>query len=403
MPVLLRYCLNALWPPFLLATGCLVFVFNLLFYLVPFLTNLFVYQAGILYSFLLLLYVQPGIWILAIPAGFLAALLIVYGRLSADGELMAIESCGFSTWGLVWPMFVVSLLLSLFLIVFMDILLPWGNVSYLKLDYKVMNEKASIIVKERIFMDGFEGYTLHVDRKDDAQNTLNDVKIFAFKDKDKKYPYRVIWADQGVLHQDPHNFHAILDLGQGRMQQIDAKKHQGNFDEFFGMKFKSCSLDLSINQFHDGPIDFRDPRNISMRELAADIKEKKEKNQDVRYAESEFHKKLSLPFSALAFAFIGIPLGLTVRKGSLIGYFYALLLAAIYYYFILFGDAVGPMGVLPPSVAMWLPNAGLVAIGLVLVYRLIHKHDFWANPFRKTKYSPTNFINSMQPTDIKPE
>src|SRR5579863_2920467 len=176
MPVLFRYCLSALWPPFLLATGCWVFILNLLFYLIPFLKNLFEYlfeyQAGVLYSFLLLLYVQPGIWILAIPIGFLAALLIVYGRLSADGELMAIESCGFSVWGLVWPMIVVSVLLSLFMVVFMDILLPWGNVSYLKLDYKVMTEKASIIIKERIFMNGFDGYILHVDRKDDAHNTL---------------------------------------------------------------------------------------------------------------------------------------------------------------------------------------------------------------------------------------
>src|SRR5260221_6896829 len=151
MPVLFRYCLGALWPPFLLATGCWVFVINLLFNLVPFLKYLLEYQAGILYSFLLLFYIQPSVLIMAIPIGFLAALLIVYGRISADGELMAIESFGFSIWGLVWPMIVISLILSLFMVVFMDTLLPWGNTSYLKLDYKVMTEKASIIVKERIF------------------------------------------------------------------------------------------------------------------------------------------------------------------------------------------------------------------------------------------------------------
>jgi lipopolysaccharide export system permease protein len=349
--------------------------------------------------------VQPGIWILAIPTGFLAALLIVYGRLSADGELMAIESCGFSIWGLVWPMIVVSVLLSLFMVIFMDVLLPWGNVSYLKLDYKVMTEKASMIVKERIFMNAFEGYTLHVDRKDDAHNVLNDVKVLVFKDndKEKKDPYRVVWADRGVLRQDPNNFHAILDLGEGRMQQNGAKKNERDFEQLFEMKFKSCSLDLSVNQMHNGPIDFRDPRNISMRELATDIREKKNKNQDVRYAESEFHKKISLPFSALAFAFIGIPLGLTVRKGSLAGYFYAVLLAAIYYYFIMFGDTAGPMGVIPPSVAMWLPNAVLIVLGMVLVYRLVHKHDFWKNPFRKTGYPSDNIENSIQSTDINPE
>src|ERR1700690_3629589 len=187
MPVLFRYCLTALWPPFLLATGCAVFILNLLFYLLQFLKYLLEYQAGILNSFRLLLYIQPGFLVLAIPIGFLTALLIVYGRLSSDGEVVAVESCGFSVWVLVWPMIAVSALLSLFLIVFMDRLLPWGNTSFLKLEYRIITERSGVIVKEKVFINNFEGYILYAHEKDDRLDLLKNVIVQVMNDKGNIY------------------------------------------------------------------------------------------------------------------------------------------------------------------------------------------------------------------------
>jgi lipopolysaccharide export system permease protein len=401
MPVLFRYCLAALGPVFLLATGFWLFILNFLFELIPFLNYLMQDQAGILNSLRLLLYIQPGFLILAIPIGFLTALLIVYGRFGADGELVALESCGFSVWVLVWPMIVVSSLLSLFLVVFMDILLPWGNISYLNLQYRIITERSGVIMKERVFIDNFKGYILYVDQKDDSRDLLKGVKVQVLNDKGE--PYRTIIADHGVLRQDPHNLHSMLDLSEGTMQQVGSKKNNLKLDEFFQMKFKTCSLDLSANQLHNGPVDFRDPRNISMKELAAEIHKKKNLNQDTRYAELEFHKKFSLPFAALAFAFVGIPLGLTVRAGSFSGFFYAAALIVFYELFVMFGEAGGPMGVISPGMAMWLPNIVLIVIGMVLIYRLNHKHHFWGNPFRKAQYPSNDLVNSIKPIDLELE
>src|SRR5690242_14862084 len=126
MPVLVRYCLMALWPPFLLATGCVLFILNLLFYSRDFLKYLLEYQAGILNSFLLLFYIQPSFLVLTLPISFLIAVLVVFCRLSADRELVGVESCGISAWTLVWPMIILSVLISFFLVVFMDVSLPWG-------------------------------------------------------------------------------------------------------------------------------------------------------------------------------------------------------------------------------------------------------------------------------------
>ena len=399
MPLMFRYCLNALWSPFLVATGVVLFLLNLLFYLLSFLRYLLEYQAGVKNSFLLLLYIQPGFLVLAIPIGFLVALLVVYGRLSADGEVMALETCGYSVRVLVWPMMGVAFLLSLFLVLFMDTLLPWGNTSFLKLDYRVTTERSAVIIKERVFIRDFEGYILYVDQKDERDNLLKGVKVEALNDRG--YPYRTIIAREGMFRQDPANFHTLLDLTDGQMQQVSEKKSEEKWEEFFQMKFQTCSLDLSAGHLHHGPMDFRDARNISMRELAAQIKDKKSKNQDTRYDESEFHKKFSIPFSALAFAFIGIPLGLSARTGFWANVFFAVILVVVYELFIMFGEAGGPMGVISPFAAMWLPNLVLSVIGILLVRRLLHRHDFWRLHFLKARSTAGAALESMMPTDRK--
>src|SRR5690349_5606799 len=97
IPLLARYCLGSLWPPFLVSVGVVMFALTLLFYSLLFLDFLIVKQVGVLNSFLLLIYYQPSFLVIALPISFLIAVLFVYGRLGADRELMALETCGFSS------------------------------------------------------------------------------------------------------------------------------------------------------------------------------------------------------------------------------------------------------------------------------------------------------------------
>ena len=130
MPVLIRHCLRSLGPPFLVATLVTLCILDLLFYTRDFIDYLLVKHAGVGNSFRLLTpYIQPSFLVLAIPIGYLTAVLTVYGRLSSDRELMAAESCGVSPYFLFWPViWIFIFLLSLFLIFFMDTTLPLGEI-----------------------------------------------------------------------------------------------------------------------------------------------------------------------------------------------------------------------------------------------------------------------------------
>jgi lipopolysaccharide export system permease protein len=380
MPVLVRYCLSAIWPPFVVATGTSLFVLNLLFYLKDFLNYLLVFHAGIINSFLLLLYIQPGFLILSLPIGFLVAIMIVYGRLSSDREVIAVESAGFPVSVLIWPVIAAGILFSFFLVFFWDVTLPWGNVSFLKLNYKIVNEKSSIILRRRSFVKDFDGYVLYVGEKDENNDTLKNVTVQLLDDKG--YPYRVILAKTGKMIQNQKNYHVMMNLTDGVMQQIGSVKN-GDMDNFFQMGFKTCSLDLSVHRLKGGPGFFGDPRNISIKELANQIAEQKQQKKDTHYYEVEFYKKFSMPFSALAFVFIGIPLALLARAGSFTGPIFAVALVFVYWIFDLFGESGA--GITNPFWAMWLPDIFFISIGAILIYWLNHKHDFNASLMGKTR------------------
>jgi lipopolysaccharide export LptBFGC system permease protein LptF len=187
------------------------------------------------------------------------------------------------------------------------------------------------------------------------------------------------------MQQNPKNYHVMMLLTDGVMQQIGTSKKQ-DMDSFFQMGFQNCALDLSANMLKGGPGDFKDSRNISIAELAGRITEKRGQKKDVHYDEVEFYKKMSMPFSALAFAIVGIPLALLSRAGSFTGPFLAVALVVIYWLFDLFGEN-GPLGVMAPFWAMWLPDLFFILAGIGLIYWLNHKQSFktvFLGIFKKT-------------------
>ena len=382
MPVLIRYCLLAIWPPFIVATLITLGVLDLLFYTRDFIDYLFVKHAGVANSFRLLLYIQPSFLVLAIPIGYLVSVLVVYGRLSADRELIAVESCGISPYLLFWPTIGFSLLLSVFLVFFMDTSLPWGNISFLKLQYKILSERTSIAVHGGTFIKDFNGYVLYVGEKDDKSDTLKRVVVQLVNEVG--YPYRVIISQQGTLGQDPKTAHFLLRLENGTLQQL-GEHSQPDPESLVQIKFEDCVLDLDSKQIQNGSGNFDDPRSMHIRALGARIQDEKSKKMDTRYDEVEFHKKFSIPFAALAFAFIGVPLGMRARSGSFLSPILAVILVVVYELFIMYGQVGGPMGSISPFWAMWLPNLFLTLVGFALLPYFLSRVRFWktsAAPFK---------------------
>ncbi len=80
-------------------------------------------------------------------------------------------------------------------------------------------------------------------------------------------------------------------------------------------------------------------------------------------------------FACFAFALIGAPLGILVRKGNrLVAFFVSFLVVSLVYYPLsMAGEALGSVGKVPPVVALWWANGALVALGVVLLRSVFRK------------------------------
>lgn len=84
----------------------------------------------------------------------------------------------------------------------------------------------------------------------------------------------------------------------------------------------------------------------------------------------EIEKKLSIPAACIVFVLVGAPLGIRARRGGLAAGFLSAGFFMFYYLCLVGGEQLADRQVLPPWVAMWLPNAVLGVLGLALVARI---------------------------------
>ena len=99
-------------------------------------------------------------------------------------------------------------------------------------------------------------------------------------------------------------------------------------------------------------------------------RQKRVSDRNLQMHQLEFHKKFSIPFSCLVFALFAFPTGMLARRsGRAVGFGLGLLVSTLYWGMLFVGQTLGIRLQLPPSLAMWLPNAVILAATAALLAR----------------------------------
>ncbi|HET9836788.1 MAG TPA: LptF/LptG family permease, partial [Candidatus Angelobacter sp.] len=84
----------------------------------------------------------------------------------------------------------------------------------------------------------------------------------------------------------------------------------------------------------------------------------------------EFNRRLALPTACLVLVLIGIPLGLSAKKGGKgAGFVLTIILVFIYYFLSILGVSLARGGKLSPVLGVWMANLIFAVIGLLLLWR----------------------------------
>jgi lipopolysaccharide export system permease protein len=112
----------------------------------------------------------------------------------------------------------------------------------------------------------------------------------------------------------------------------------------------------------------KDPEELTMKELKAQIRIMKTQYVDTSKLETELYQRITVPMASLIFALVGVPLGLQpTRNSSSAGFAMSVIIIFFYYALMTMANAIGRSGALSPMLAVWIPNVvGLIA-GLFLI------------------------------------
>lgn len=281
------------------------------------------------------------------PISLLFSVLLTYSRLSADSEVVALQSFGYSPLRLMLPAIVFS---SIVFIVSYQTLDVVGPVSRKKFDDSIQliqGQKIIDSLAEKTFIENFFNFVLYFNEKVE-KNKMKD--LFIKDQRDPDHP-RAIFAKYGsiVSNKKDLNQFAKIDLQDGKVYE------QGH-ESGLVIKFDSYSLEL-LSPIHKIKED-RDTNTFVFKELY-------QLQNDMNIPESkrfelsiEIHRRLSIAFSCLIFGVLGATLGMSTnrRSGSSRGFILSVLCMGAYWLLIAVFSSVATLPLIHSAYVLWIPN-----------------------------------------------
>jgi lipopolysaccharide export system permease protein len=322
----------------------------------------------------------PFVWVFALPMGMLTATLLIFGRFSADQELTAVRASGVSLLSLISPILLLSLALcGLSAFVNMEFG-PRCRVAYNALRGKLFAQFSSAQLPEGRFITDFPGYIFYIGRNRNPD--LEDVLVFVLQNETNVE--HTLRAPRGKLAFDTQNKRLSLTLYDAKV--ISSQRELVSSYEEVSISFEDVSKraadkpkidDMTFNQLW-GELRDLERRMLlpaSVKSLTPEQRLGRRKQLEQQRANLmpiifQMHRQIAFSFACFGFTLIGIPLGIRVhRRETNIGIAIALLLVALYYGFILVGQALIPHPELAPHLFVWLPNLLFQFAGAVLLWR----------------------------------
>lgn len=126
----------------------------------------------------LLMYASSTFVPLALPLAILLSSIMTFGNLGENYELVAMKAAGISLRKIMKPLIILSIVISIGAFMFSNYLLPIANLKFHSLLYDVRQKKLALNIKEGIFYNGIEGFTIRIGDKDQDKNIIRDVMIY---------------------------------------------------------------------------------------------------------------------------------------------------------------------------------------------------------------------------------
>jgi len=357
-----RYIFREILVPFLF--GLSVFTFILLIARLLRLIELVVTRGVPVMNILKLLsYIMPAFLEVTVPMAMLLAILIAFGRLSADSEMVALRSSGLSLYQLIAPVAIFALLATAATGALSIWARPWGNRALKTALFDLARTRASAGIKPQVFNDDFPGLVIYAENIDATHDRLRHVLI---SDERDNAQHNTIFAREGAMVSNPATQAVTLRLRDGFIHTSDGR--QGTE---YHTHFQFYDVNLDLRQMIEGARQReRDPKELTLGQLGRAIAAKRAAGLPFVPELVEYHRKFSIPFACVVFALVAVPLGVQpVRAARSRGFTLSLGMIFVYYVILSVGQALAEQTIVPAAVGLWMPPAIFGVLGVFIFAR----------------------------------
>lgn len=314
-------------------------------------------------AFMIIILNLPSVIVMTIPMSCLFSTVMTINKLCLNSEITVMRSCGISIAKIAKPIFMLSVVLMLIMVLINETIVPMT----------VHQSKVLMLysITQRNIPEGKRNFTLK-----ELKNGNQLKRLFYVEEcKDSKL------KNISVLDVSDDNTVQILQAKSG------ASEISGwQFDNASVYTITKADKNLSTSWVHKTVVDFgvdiqkqilQDKESgvhnfMSLQRLLNSNPEMEQLQK--RKLRIEMWDKIAFPTTTLVLVLIGIPLAITpprVRYNR--GFLFSIFVIFAYYLIRAFSYSLGETGTIPTILASWSPNILIGTIGMILFYKKAFK------------------------------
>jgi LPS export ABC transporter permease LptF/LPS export ABC transporter permease LptG len=297
-----------------------------------------------------------------IPVGVLVGVLIGLSRLAADSEITAMRASGIGVWSFVRIVSIFVLGAWMLALVNDVVVAPRSQAALERLQDRLKSSQVSFEVQSNVFYEGFPKLVLYVEDVHSRPEAADWKGVFLANFTDPNAP-SITLAQTGILvGEGPQTLH--LHLSNGTTHETIP----GQPDHYQISTFNETDIpiDLPPSDTQSQPLPVGQMTTTELWQGQA----RAEPNLR-RWELIELHRRFALATACIVLALVGIPLGLSFKKGGKsAGFVLTIVLVFAYYSASLLGISLAREVKVSPTEGVWIANTIFFIAGMLLLWRV---------------------------------
>jgi LPS export ABC transporter permease LptG/LPS export ABC transporter permease LptF len=318
-------------------------------------------------------YTLPPALNVTIPMAVLVGVLLGLSRLAADSEITAMRAAGMGAIDFVRIVSIVSavaLALGLFNSLY---LAPRAASGLISLGESLKSSQASFEVQPRVFYEEFKDRVLYIQDVSPAAGAAVWRHVFLADLTEPANPHITTAEEAIVVNGIPNT----ADAQTIRLHLLNGGQHDTSSND-------PNQYNISTFTTTDIPIETEAPGDTHLGRLNTSIEAlslpelwRRANSQAAINGRAssayriEFNRRFSYPFACLVLMLVGVPLGISSKRGGKsTGFVVTIVLVFIYYFLSSVGVAFAQSGKLSPFLGVWGANLLFAAAGAILLNQM---------------------------------